>query len=348
MRVARHRLAALFIVLVAVPLLAAGCGDGEGNDTASGTSGDVFITGSSTVEPISARVAELLNDVEPDVSVTVEGPGTGDGFEAFCNGEAEITDASRTIKEEEAAACDEKGIEFIELQVAFDGISVLTHPDNDAVDCLTFADLYALIGPEAEGFGDWSDAADLAGELGSDTELPDAALDIIAPGEESGTYDSFVELAFKDIAEARVAAGEITEDEAETSRPDYTSQADDNAIIQGIEGSDTSLGWVGFAFAERAGDEVKELAVDAGDGCVEPTAEAIADGTYPLSRPLFIYVNAAEADANPAVAAYVDFYLGDGVSAVEEVGYVALPDDRLQASIEAWEERLTGSSQPSE
>jgi phosphate transport system substrate-binding protein len=347
-RLMRRSLALLLPLL----LLAAACGDGE-NDSGSGTSedagggsvsGEVDITGSSTVEPISTAVAELFQEENGDVTVNVDGPGTGDGFEQFCNGDADITDASRAIEQEEADACQQNGVEYIELKVGFDGLSVLTNPANEDVTCLTFADLYALVGPESEGVGNWSDAQALATELGSTTELPDASLDITAPGEESGTYDSFIELALGDIAEERVAAGSISEDQAETTRPDYQASADDNVIIEGIEGSDTSLGWVGFAFAENAGDQVKEIEVDGGDGCVAPSADAIADGSYPLSRPLFIYVNKAEAEDNAAVAAYVDFYLSEeGITSVEEVGYVALPDDQLSDTTTAWEDRTPGT-----
>ena len=306
-------------------------------------SGEINISGSSTVQPISVRVAELYEEVAPDVIVNVDGPGTGDGFELFCSGEIDIADASRPIDEEEAATCEENGIEFIEAKVAFDGISVLTNPANEDVTCLTFADLYALIGPEAEGIENWSDAQALATELGSTTQLPDAPLEIVGPGEESGTYDSFIEIVFGDIAEAQLEAGAITEDQEETTRPDYQSSPDDNTIIQGIEGSDTSLGWVGFAFAEEAGEGVQELEVDGGEGCVAPSSETIADGSYPISRPLFIYVSTAAMEENPAVSAYVDFYLGEGISAVEEVGYVALPEDQLAETTDALESMTTGT-----
>jgi phosphate transport system substrate-binding protein len=345
-RVAQSRLARLLALLLALTVIAAACGsdDADGGDEgASGVSGDVFVTGSSTVQPISVAVAEALEDENADIAVDVEGPGTGDGFEKFCNDEADITGASRPIKAEEADACKESGVEFIEIKVAFDGISVLTSPENDAIECLTAADLYALTGPEAEGVDNWKDAQSLATELGSKTKFPDQRLDITAPGEESGTYDAFIELALKELAEARVEAGKVTEEEAATTRPDYSSQADDNAIIQGIEGADGSLGWVGFAFAEEAGDKVKELEVDAGDGCVAPSVDTIADGSYPLSRPLFIYVNKASAEDNPAVAAYVDFYLGDGLDQVAEVGYVDLPDADVTASREVWEAKTVGT-----
>ena len=366
MRSPTSRSARLIATLMALSLFAAACGDdGEETDTAateagaaaepaSGSeetsdgdaeepSGVVNISGSSTVEPISVRVAELYEDVAPEVVVNVDGPGTGDGFELFCNGEIDIADASRAIKEEEVATCEENGVEFIELKVAFDGLSVLTNPANEAVECLTFADLYALVGPEAEGITNWQDAQPLASELGSSTELPDAPLDIVGPGEESGTYDSFIEIVFADIAEAQVEAGAITEDEAETTRPDYQSSPDDNTIIQGVEGSDSSLGWVGFAFAEEAGEGVKSLEIDAGEGCVAPTTETIADGSYPISRPLFIYVSTQALEENPAVAAYVDFYMGEGLAAVEEVGYVPLPDDQLSESTDALESGTTGT-----
>jgi len=363
------RLVRLTAMLMALSLFAAACGDDEEDDPvaaedteteesseseasedpsesgASGgeLSGEINISGSSTVQPISVRVAELFEEVEPDVVVNVDGPGTGDGFELFCNGETDISDASRPIKEEEAASCEENGVEFIELKVAFDGIAVLTNPANETVECLTFADLYALIGPEAEGTSTWSDAAELAGQLGSTTELPDAPLEIVGPGEESGTYDSFIELVFGDIAEAQLEAGAITEDQEETTRPDYQSSPNDNTIIQGIEGSDSSLGWVGFAFAEEAGEGVKELEVDGGDGCVAPSAETIADGTYPISRPLYIYVSTTSLEENPAVAAYVEYYMDEGITAVDEVGYVALPEDQLTESREALESMTTGT-----
>jgi phosphate transport system substrate-binding protein len=338
--------------LIVLAMFATACGgDDNGDDGASGSgggdsvSGEVIISGSSTVAPISALVAELFQDDNGDVSVTVDGPGTGDGFQLFCEGETDISDASRPIKEEEAAACDEAGIEFIELKIAFDGLTVMTNPANDSVECLTFADLYALIGPESQGVDGWADAQELATELGSTTELPDVDLSINGPGEESGTYDSFIEIALADIAEARVEAGALDEASAESTRPDYQASADDTVIIQGIAGDEGSLGWVGFAFAEEAGDAIKEIEVDGGDGCVAPSAETIADGSYPLSRALYIYVSATAAEENPAVAAYIDHYLGDGVTAVEESGYVPLPDDQLAETQAIWEARTTGTTE---
>ena len=324
------------LLLIPLSLLAAACGGGD-DDTAGG--GEVLVSGSSTVAPVSALVAELFQEENGDVSVTVDGPGTGDGFQLFCQGEIDVADASRPIKDEEATACEENGIAYVELEVGIDGLTVMTSPDNDAVDCLTYADLYALVGPESQGIDTWDGAEALATELGSSTDLPDLDLSITAPGEESGTYDSFTELAFKEIVEARVEAGAITEEQVATTRPDYQASGDDNVIIQGIQGAEGAFGWVGFAYAEEAGDQIQELEIDGGDGCVAPSAETVADGSYPLSRSLYIYVNADSAADDPAVTAYIDYYLHDGITAVEEAGYVALPDDRLEATRDAWTAR---------
>jgi phosphate transport system substrate-binding protein len=296
--------------------------------------GEVFVTGSSTVEPISIRVGELaLEQSGGALQVTVEGPGTGDGFKKFCAGEADISDASRKIKDEEAALCADAGIEYVELEIAIDGLTVATSPANTAVECLDIPALYALVGPESEGFASWADANALATELGSTSgELPDAPLAVFGPGEESGTYDSFVEFAIADIAEERGA------DEA--TRADYSSSPNDNLIVEGIEGSDTSLGWVGFAYYQAEAERMKGIAIDAGDGCVAPTVEAIADGSYPFARSLYIYVSKQSAADNPAVAAFVDLYLSEaGLAQVGEAGYVDVPADRLQATIDAWASR---------
>jgi phosphate transport system substrate-binding protein len=301
----------------------------------SGVSGEIFVTGSSTVEPISSGVAELFKDANPDFNFTVEGPGTGDGFQKFCAGEADIADASRAIKDEEAALCQENGVEYVELKVAIDGLSVVTSVNNEAISCLSFPDLYALVGPESTGFAKWSDGAAIAKELGSNTTLPDADLFVTGPGEESGTFDSFVELVIAKTAEAR--------GQDATTRPDYTASANDNAIIEGISGNDTSLGWVGLAFAEENADKVKEIAIakDANGTCVEPDAETVGSGEYPIARDLFIYVNKAKATENPAVAPYVDFYLAEGTIAtvLEAVPYVNLAPEALAETRAAWDAR---------
>lgn len=297
----------------------------------------VVVSGSSTVEPISIAVAEGFTDdlSESEVSISVDGPGTGDGFELFCDGLTDINDASSKIKPEQIEHCEQSGVEFIELQIANDGIAILTNEANEGVDCLTFADLYALTGPESQGVDRWSDAAPLAEELGSTTELPDARLDIIGPGEESGTFASYVELVIEEFNEDR--------GQDATTRPDYQASSDDNVILQGVQGSPTGLGWVGFAFASEA-EGVKVLEVDGGEGCVAPTAETIADGSYPVSRPLFIYVNAEHAVENPLLERFVDFYLHDAIGSVPEVGYVSLADADLAETRARWDARTTGAA----
>lgn len=331
----------LLALLVTFVVVASACGDDDdgdaGSDGGGELSGSVVVSGSSTVEPISIAVAEKFNEDHPDVDIPVDGPGTGDGFELFCNGETDINDASSKIKDEQIAACESKGIEFIELQIGNDGITIMTNTANDAVECLSFADLYALTGPESQGFDNWNDAEALAEELGSTTDLPDAPLELVGPGEESGTFASYIELVIEEFNEDRGKEA--------TTRPDYQQSPDDNVIIQGIQGSDTSLGWVGFAFAKDAEDvKIIEVKEDADGECVEPTDETIADNTYPISRPLFIYVNKAKAESNEALAAFVDFYLSDdGIASVSEVGYVDLADDDLEATRTLWEDRTAGA-----
>jgi len=324
------------VALAALSLLAAACGgNGTGNATEGGgdanLTGEIFISGSSTVEPISSLAAELFSEQAPNVEITVEGPGTGDGFELFCNGETDVSDASRPIAEEEIDVCAANGIEYTELEVAIDGMAVLTSPANDAVSCLSFPDLYALLGPESEGFDDWSDANELGAEVEGSGDYPDAPLVVTAPGEESGTYDSFVEIALEGIAEER--------GQDAVTRPDYQASANDNVIIDGIAGSDSSLGWVGFSFYEQNQEVVKAIEVDGGDGCVAPDFETIADGSYPLSRSLYIYVNDAKAVESEALRAFVDFYMTDTglLDSVEQVAYVTLPEDRIEATRSAWE-----------
>jgi phosphate transport system substrate-binding protein len=333
------------LALTVAGMILAACGGGSGNPSPGGGT-SLFVSGSSTVEPISAANAEKFAAQDPSVQITVEGPGTSDGFALFCTGDSDVQDASRAIREEEIAECDANGIEFIELYVAIDGLSVITSADNADVDCLSFVDLWALLGPEAEGFDNWSEADALAaetaeatgGELGEiHAPYPDAPLDVTAPGEESGTFDSFVELV---IAEVGDAVGV----EDATTRPDYQSSGDDNVIVQGVSGSSSALGWVGFAFYQQNSDILKALAIDGGEGCVEPTVDTIASGDYPIARPLFVYVNAAAAEANPALAAFIDFYLSDdGRASVAEEGYVDIPDPDWQATVETWESRTIGT-----
>ncbi|HSJ82228.1 MAG TPA: substrate-binding domain-containing protein [Acidimicrobiia bacterium] len=322
-------IAALSLVLGAC----GGDGDGEGD---GGDSGQIVISGSSTVEPITARVAEAFGGTNPGVAISVDGPGTSDGFVLFCNGETDVSDASRAITEDEMATCQGNGVEPIEIKVAIDGLSVLTSINNEEVSCLAFTDLYALLGIESTGFENWSDANELAGELGApNAPYPEVPLSVTAPGEESGTFDSFVEIVLEDIAEER--------EQDPNPRPDYVASPNDNVIIEGISGNDTSLGWVGYAFYVENQGVVKALAVDGGQGCVEPTPESIASNDYPISRPLFIYVDANKLDAKPELVEFVDYYLSDeGLAEVGNAGYVDLTAEEIDEWRANWEARSVG------
>ena len=201
-------------------LVAASCGDGgDPGDGPSGLTGAITISGSSTVEPISALVAELFNEPNPDVDITVNGPGTGDGFELFCQGEIDIADASRPIDEDEVTACEDAGIEYQELEVALDGITVMVNTAS-SLECLTTADLYAIFGPESEGIDSTTEANALSMEVGGAGNMPAHDLEITAPGEESGTYDAFLDLAgIEDIA----VENDVPEDKAAALRAGTTS-----------------------------------------------------------------------------------------------------------------------------
>jgi phosphate transport system substrate-binding protein len=341
--------ALLFVGLLALSACQPSASESPGQSEAPASSGEslsgeVQISGSSTVLPISNHVFEAFTGANADVTGFVDGPGTGDGFALFCNDEIDIADASRTISDDEAALCEEAGVEYVELKIGIDGIAVITSAEDTALECLSFLDLYALMGPESQGFENWSDAdalaAELATEFGTDygeshAPYPAEPLTITAPGEESGTYDSFVDLAFGDIAEARgqeavMAAG-------------YQPSPDDNVIIEGVAGTPDApytLGYVGFAYAVENVDRVTLLPVDGGDGCTPADEATIAAAEYPISRYLYIYPNTARADDNPAVQAFVDYYLSDeGIAAVSEEGYVSLGEADLSATRAAWEGR---------
>lgn len=281
--------------IAALALAVTACGSDGGNDGGSGASGSVSVDGSSTVYPMSVAAQELLNEENPDVQVTVGESGTGGGFEKFCGGETDISDASRPIKDEEAALCADAGVEYTELQVATDALTIAVHKDLE-VDCLTVDQVGQLFGPEST-IKNWKEL---------DPSFPDQEISFFIPGTDSGTYDYM--------------AADVFENEAETLRTDVESSEDDNVLVQGIGGTKGAVGFFGYTYYEENADTLKALAVDGGEGCVEPSVETAQAGEYtPLARPLFIYVNNAKYTDNEATKAYVDYYI-ENLADIAEIG----------------------------
>lgn len=288
----------LGIALIAL-LAAAACG--ASNDDPNRLAGSIEIDGSSTVFPISEAMAEKFHLDERGVQVNVGVSGTGGGFKRFTVGDTDISDASRPIKEAEAQAAADNGINYFEMRVGIDGLAVITHLDNDFVDCLTTDDLNLIWAPES-AVDSWRDVR---------PDWPDERIRLYGPGTDSGTFDFFTE-------EINAESG--------ASRPDFTASEDDNVLVQGIAGDRAGLGYFGYAFYAQNTNKLKILAVDAGDGCVTPDAGTIESGEYFLARPLFIYVNKASLE-RPEVAAFVEFYMQNAKLLVEEVGYVPFSSD---------------------
>lgn len=281
-------------------------------------SGWIRIDGSSTVFPISEAVAEEFQAANPKARVTVGLSGTGGGFKKFCAGETDISDASRPIKAIEEQACAAKKISYIELPVAFDGLSVVVNPGNDFVESLTVEELKRIWKPEST-VRKWSHVR---------PEWPDRDLHLYGPGTDSGTFDYFTEaIVGKEHA----------------SRSDFTASEDDNILVQGIAGDRDALGYFGFAYYVENKDRLKLVKIDAGKGPVAPSVQTINDGTYqPLSRPIFIYVRATSAE-RPEVVAFVDFYLDHAPELVPQVGYIPLPDRLYDLVRKRFAARKTGS-----
>ena len=299
-RAYRHlRVVAVLIGLIAL-MAAAACGTDATPTGALG--GTIEIDGSSTVFPVSEAVAEDFHKVNSGVNVNVGISGTGGGFKRFTVGDTDISDASRPIKSSEAAAAANNGIDYIELLVGTDGLSVVVNPRNDFVECLTVDELKKIWEPGST-LNNWSQVR--AG-------FPDRPLRLYGADTDSGTFDYFTEAIVG---------------EAQASRSDYTASADDNVLVQGIGGDRNALGYFGYAYYAENQDKLKLVAVDVGEGCVTPTADTIESGKYkPLSRPLFIYVNRASLD-KPEVRAFVEFYMKNARSLVSEVGYIPLEDE---------------------
>jgi phosphate transport system substrate-binding protein len=301
--VARWRAGAL---LLAVGLLAAACGggdDGGGGSTGGGAqlSGTINIDGSSTVAPLSEAAAELFQAENSGVRVTVGTSGTGGGFEKFCAGETDISDASRQIEADETQACQAKGIKYEEVQVANDGLSVVVNPQNTWAKCLT-VDQLKKIWDKGSKVNNWNQV---------DPSFPNEPLKLFGAGTDSGTFDYFT--------------GAINGEEGR-SRSDYSATEDDNVTVTGVSGAKGGMGYFGLSYLEENQGKVVGIQVDSGKGCVAPSSATVQDGSYtPLSRPLFIYPSDA-ALQRPEVKAFVEFYVTNYQKIAEDALFVPLTE----------------------
>jgi phosphate transport system substrate-binding protein len=296
--------------------VAACTGGAGGQPSGDALSGTITIDGSSTVYPITEIVAEEFQLANSRVQVPVAFSGTGGGFKKFCAGETDINDASRPIKADdggEGVACETNDVDYVELQVAIDGLTVVVNPDNAFVTCLTVDELVTIYGPDSPKDLLWSDV---------NAAFPAEAVERFMPGADSGTFDYFTE----------EINGEV---DAATS---YATQSeDDNTLVTGVAGDVHAIAFFGYAYFVENTDKLKAIEVDGGDGCVAPTEETINDNSYsPLSRPLFIYPDVGKARERPELKAFVDYYLENTNAFSAEVGYIALPDDLLAGEKTEW------------
>ncbi len=276
-------------------------------------SGTIAVDGSSTVGPITEALAEEFAGQASGVKVPVDISGTGGGFARFCAGETDLQDASRPIKDEEKAICEAAGINYYIFEIAYDGISIVVNPENDFVDCLTVEQLNKIWAPDST-VKTWQDV---------NPDWPADTISLYGPGTASGTFDYFTE--------------KINGTQG-ASRTDYTPSEDDNVLVQGVAGDTGGLGYFGFAYYEQNQDSLKLVSVDSGAGCIAPSKDTIRDGSYaPLSRPLFIYVN-ANSFTRPEVQEFMRFAIATAPGIVDEVGYVDSPAETYvsdQAKVEA-------------
>lgn len=308
----------------------AACGDddeeGGGGSNASSEassgggdlSGTIRIDGSSTVFPFAQAAGELFNEENPDVKVTIGQSGTGGGFEKFCAGETDISDASRPIKDdEEVPVCEKNGVQYSEVQVANDGIAVATNKGLQ-VDCLTTDQLKEL----------WNKGSKVTSLSKIDAKLPDTKLSLYGPGTDSGTFDFFTD--------------EINGEEGAT-REDYEASEDDNQLVTGVSGDDGGLGYFGFSYFEANQDKLNLVGVDGGDGCVKPSQETIQDGSYkPLARPIFMYPS-AKAMKRPEVKAFMDFVLAQQSEIATAAKIVPMTEAQASKATDALKQAETGA-----
>ncbi|MBC8323120.1 MAG: PstS family phosphate ABC transporter substrate-binding protein [Candidatus Marinimicrobia bacterium] len=304
---------------LSIAILVVSCGgNNEKSNTQSKLSGYVKVDGSSTVFPITEAVAEEFRKVHPKVRVTVGVSGTGGGFKKFVMGEIDINDASRPIKGKEIKKANENVIGFIELPIAFDGLSVVVNKYNNWTDYLTKEELHTIWKPGST-VKTWADVR---------PEWPEKEIKLYGPGTDSGTFDYFTE---------------AINGKSQVCRSDFSKSEDDNVLVQGIAGDKYSLGFFGFAYYKENKDKLNIVPIDGGNGPVTPSEKTINNGTYqPLSRPIFIYVN-PESIKKPEVKTFVEFYLENTKHLVSEVGYVALPDKVYELGLNRLNKGVTGS-----
>lgn len=342
----RKTLLLLALATALLAVIAAGCGgsDDEGSDTTAAAatteaadtgaaaggdtttesggdlSGAIEVDGSSTVGPLVSAAAEGFQGEHPDVQVTVGISGTGGGFERFCVGETDISNASRPIKDdEEAPICAENGVEYYEVQVATDALTVVVNPENDWATCLTVDQLKTIWEPGAEGtVTNWNQV---------DPSFPDEELVLYGAGTDSGTFDYFTD---------------AINGEEGASRADYTATEDDNVTVEGVAAEKGALGYFGFSYFEQNQDRLKAVEIDGGSGCVAPSPEAAQDGTYtPLARPLFVYVK-KESLAKPEIAAFMKYILDSNATIADTALFIPLTDEQLAAEQEELAADLAG------
>lgn len=306
-------LAALAVAGGSLTLAACGSSDSSsdttGGSSASNLSGKITIDGSSTVAPLSTAAAEAFNGNNPDVNITVGTSGTGGGFEVFCKGETDISDASRSIKDDEAAACKAAGVEYEEVRVASDGITMITKKGVDVGEvCLTFPQLEKIWAPGSK-VNNWSQVG---------PGFKDLPLTLAGPGSQSGTYDFFNEEILGEDA-----SGEVIQ-----PRQDYSASEDDNVTVRAITDAEAGLGYLGFTYFEENTDALQAFAVDGGKGCVQPTTDTITSGEYPLSRPLYIYVSKKSLQ-RPEVKAFVKDYVANATQLATDAQFVPAPQAAL-------------------
>ncbi|RMF20661.1 MAG: PstS family phosphate ABC transporter substrate-binding protein [Cyanobacteria bacterium J083] len=313
--------------LISLLLTLTACGGAETNtQTTSELTGTVTVDGSSTVFPITEAMAEEFQKNNPNVKVTVGVSGTGGGFKKFCAGETDISDASRPIKQSEIEACQKAGIEYIELPVAYDALTVVVNPKNDWAECLTVKQLNLIWKPESQGkINNWKQVS---------PEFPDKKLSLYGPGTDSGTFDYFTD---------------AINGEEGASRGDYTASEDDNVIVTGVANDEGALGYFGLAYFEENRGKLKAVKIDDenpdnGDGCIEPSVATVEDGTYqPLARPIFIYVKKSALE-RPELKAFVDFYMDPAnKELVSEVGYIPLSDEIYAKAQTRLTKQITGT-----